>query len=127
MNIYLVLIVAGLVFFLLFRVWPEWLRLYIYYFSWYLLNFLVGTAIVRFIVWFIIFHLGIDFWIFPEYFCDSNNPLDAFWPLLQITKRADMFDPFMGLVRIASAFVLFHTSSEFLKDPKNLDELIFNS
>jgi len=33
----------------------------------------------------------------------------------------------MGLVRVSSAFVLFHTSSEFLKDPKNLDELIFNS
>lgn len=82
MNFYLILIVIGLVFFLLFRVWPEWLRLYMYYISWYTLVFLIGTAIVRFIVWFIIFHLGIDFWIFPEYFCDSNNPLDAFWPLL---------------------------------------------
>ena len=71
-------------FFLLFRVWPEWLRLAVWYISWYILVFLVslhtfeltislqfGTAIIRAIVWFAIFHLGIDFWIFPNYFIDS--------------------------------------------------------
>ena len=31
----------------------------------------IGTAIVRAIVWFILFHAGIDFWIFPNYFIDS--------------------------------------------------------
>jgi hypothetical protein len=68
--------VVGLAFFfLLFKVWPEWLRVGVYHVSWYLLVFLIGTAIVRAIVWFIVFHLGLDFWIFPNYFIDSvSNP-----------------------------------------------------
>jgi len=72
-------------------------------------------------VWFLIFHVGIDFWIFPNYFCDSNNPLDAFWPLLEINIRGDMFDPFMFAVRLTSAYLVFYSGSEFMKDPKNLD------
>lgn len=67
----LVLVVFLAFFFLLFKVWPEWLRVGVYHISWYLLVFLVGTAIVRAIVWFVLFHAGIDFWIFPNYFIDS--------------------------------------------------------
>ena len=69
--LWLGLFVFAAFFFLLFRVWPEWLRLGVWYISWYLLVFLIGTAIVRAIVWFAIFHIGIDFWIFPNYFIDS--------------------------------------------------------
>ena len=58
-------------FFLLFRVWPEWLRLGVWYLSWYFLVFLIGCAIVRAIVWFLVWHIGVDFWIFPNYFIDS--------------------------------------------------------
>jgi hypothetical protein len=123
-NFYLILVIFLLVFFLLFRVWPEWLRLYMYYASWYMLEFLIGAAIVRLIVWFLLFHVGIDFWIFPNYFCDSNNPLDALWPLLGVEMRADKFDPMMTCVRVVSAFLIVHSSNEFLKDPKNLDELL---
>jgi len=32
-------------------------------------------AFVRAIVWFLIFHVGIDFWIFPNYFIDSVSRL----------------------------------------------------
>jgi hypothetical protein len=116
-SFYLVLVLLLLVFFLLYRVWPEWLRLGFYHLSWYMLEFLVGAAIVRAIVWFLIFHIGIDFWIFPNYFCDSNNPLDALWPLLEINIREDMFNVSMLLVRVASAFALFFSISEFIKDP----------
>jgi hypothetical protein len=41
--IYLGLIISGLMFFLLFRVWPEWLRLAVWYLSWYVLVFLVSV------------------------------------------------------------------------------------
>jgi len=83
-NFYLMLVVFGLVFFMLYRVWPDWLKLYVYYFSYYTLVFLIGAGIVRTIVWFLLFHVGLDFWIFPNYFIDSNNPLDTLWPLLDV-------------------------------------------
>ena len=71
----LALVVGLLFFFLLFKVWPEWLRVGVYYVSWYLLVALIGTAVVRAIVWFVLFHVGIDFWIFPNYFIDSVSRL----------------------------------------------------
>jgi len=122
--IYLALVVFGLLFFLLFRVWPEWLRIGVWYLSWYLLVLLIGTAVVRAIVWFALFHLGIDFWIFPNYFIDSDNILDSFRPFLEVEKRQDMFDIRMLLVRIASAFAIFYGVSEFMKEPENLDNLL---
>lgn len=41
-TLWLVFIVFLIFFFLLFRVWPEWLRLGVWYVSWYLLCFLVS-------------------------------------------------------------------------------------
>jgi len=78
---------------------------------------------VRAIVWFLLFHVGLDFWIFPNYFIDSNNPLDTLWPLLDVKLRDDKFDTFMGLVRLVSAFLIFQTGSEFMKDPKNWEDV----
>lgn len=120
--------VVGLIFFfMLFKVWPEWLRLGVYYVTWYLLVALIGTAILRYILWFVIFHLGVDFWLFPNYFIDSDNILDAFRPVLDVERREDMFDIRMGLLRIASAAAIFYAASEFLKEPENLDNLVSGS
>jgi len=80
-------------FFLLFKVWPEWLRVGVYYVSWYLLVALIGTAIVRAIVWFVFFHFGLDIWIFPNYFIDSDNILDSFRPMQEMGIREDWRDP----------------------------------
>jgi len=114
-------------FFLLFRVWPEWLRVGVWYVSWYILVFLIGTAVVRAIVWFALFHLGLDFWIFPNYFIDSDNILDSFKPVLEAGRREDMFDLRMLVLRIASAFAIFFGVTEFMKEPQNLEDLLSGS
>ena len=41
-KLYLGLAIFLLMFFLLFRVWPEWLRVAVWYVSWYFLVFLVS-------------------------------------------------------------------------------------
>ena len=122
--LWLILCVGLAFFFLLFRVWPDWLKLGVWYISWYTLCFLVITAIVRAIVWFVIFHIGIDFWIFPNYFIDSDNILDSFWPLLSVDKREDMMDFRMLILRVASACAIAYGAQEFLKDPENLDMMM---
>lgn len=119
--------IFALIFFLLFRVWPDWLRIGVWYISWYLLVFLIGAAIVRAIVWFALFHVGIDFWIFPNYFIDSNDIRDSFIPLLEVGMREDMYDIRMALLRIASLFAMFYGVSEFMKEPENLDTLLTGS
>ena len=117
----LIFVVGLIFFFLLFRVWPDWLKQGVWYISWYTLVFLIGCAILRAIVWFAIFHIGIDFWIFPNYFIDSDNILDSFWPLLSCDKREDMFDVRMLVLRIISAIAVAYGVQEFLADPENLD------
>ena len=123
-QLWLVFCVGLAFFFLLFRVWPEWLKLGVWYLSWYTLVFLCVTAVVRAIVWFAIFHLGIDFWIFPNYFIDSDNILDSFWPLLSCERREDMFDIRMLVVRIVSACAIAYGVQEFMTDPENLEQLV---
>ena len=49
--VYLGLVVGGLMFFLLFRVWPEWLRLGVWYLSWYCLVFLVSSDLIYCLDW----------------------------------------------------------------------------
>ena len=82
---------------------------------------------MRLIVWFAIFHIGIDFWIFPNYFIDSNNPLDSFIPLLEVERRDDMFDIRYAILRIASVTAIFWGGSEFFKEPENLENLMSGS
>ena len=82
------------------------------------------TAILRAIVWFAIFHLGIDFWIFPNYFIDSDNILDSFWPLLSVEKREDMMDFRMLILRVASMCAIAYGAQEFFKDPENLESMM---
>lgn len=122
--LWLALMIFAAFFFLLFRVWPEWLRVGVWYVSYYMLVLLIATAIVRAIVWFLIFHIGIDFWIFPNYFIDSDNILDSFIPVLDVQKRDDMFDPRMLILRIASAAAIYYGATEFLKEPSNLEDIL---
>merc|ERR1719264_2213470 len=123
-QLWLFFVVALAFFFLLFKVWPDWLKQGVWYLSWYTLCFLVITAIVRAIVWFAIFHIGIDFWIFPNYFIDSDNILDSFWPLLSCDKREDMFDIRMLVLRIISAIAIVYGVKEFLSDQSNIDQVV---
>lgn len=74
------LMIAIALFFLLFKVWPEWLRIGVWYISFYLLCALIGTAILRVILYVLLFHFGMDFWLFPNYFIDSNDIFDSFRP-----------------------------------------------
>ena len=45
-SLWLIFMVFLAFFFLLFRVWPEWLRLGVWYVSWYLLVFLVSQTML---------------------------------------------------------------------------------
>jgi len=105
-NLYLAVIVFLVFFFMLFKVWPEWLRIGVWYLSWYFLVFLIGTAILRVIVWFIIFHIGLDFWIFPNYWADEDSILDSFRPILSLERREDILDWKMLIIRIISALAI---------------------
>lgn len=100
-SFYLILLVIVVIGMMCFRLWPLWLKKAIWYISFYLLVFLVVTAVVRAILWVILYHFGMDFWLFPNYFIDSNDPRDSFLPIYSFEmseNAADMKSIFFRLV-----------------------------
>lgn len=73
--------------FMLFHLWPMWLKIGIWYFSFYTLIVLVGFIFLRLVVWLFLFHFGLDFWILPNFFIDSNDIMDSFRPALSFERR----------------------------------------
>lgn len=111
---------ALLIFFLCFRLWPLWLKKAIFYFSFYTLCAIAVTSVVRLVLYILVFHIGFDFWLFPNFFIDSNDILDSFRPIYTLEKRDDMADPKMIIIRIASFAGICMAVMEIAKDPENL-------
>jgi Translocation protein Sec62 len=107
--------------FMLFNLWPMWLKIGIWYVSFYLLIFLMGFILLRLIVWLFLFHFGVDFWILPNFFIDSNDLMDSFRPLLSFERRQD--DMKMILMRVGSAIALIFFVIQLAKEPDNLEGL----
>lgn len=81
----------------------------------------MGFIIFRLFVWLFLFHFGIDFWILPNFFIDSNDIMDSFRPALSFEMRKD--DAKMYVLRLASAIGLIYLGIQLAKEPENLDSL----
>lgn len=93
-----------------FRLWPIWLKKGIYLISFYLLVFLLVSAVARVILWGILYHFGLEFWLFPNYFVDSNDPRDSFLPIYSFEVREDMFDFKTNILRVFSGVLLVYSA-----------------
>lgn len=100
------LLVLAIIAMMCFRLWPLWLKKGIWYLSFYLLVFLAVTAVLRVILWGILYHFGLEFWLFPNYFIDSNDPRDSFLPIYSFEVREDCFDYKSIIFRIISGSLI---------------------
>lgn len=107
--------------FMLFNLWPMWLKIGIWYCSFYLLIFLMGFILLRLLVWLFLFHFGFDLWLLPNFFIDSNDIMDSFRPLISFERRQD--DTRMVLLRVASAIALVFFVIQLAKEPDNIEGL----
>lgn len=122
-QFYLILLVIVVLTLMCFRLWPLWLKKAIWYISFYLLVFLVVTAFVRVILWGILYHFGLEFWLFPNYFIDSNDPRDSFLPVYSFEVRSDASDFKSIIFRIASGSLIVYMGYQFCQDEKNIEDL----
>lgn len=107
-GLYLGLIIFAILALMCFRLWPLWLKKAIWYISFYLLVFLIVTAVLRVIMWGILYHFGMEFWLFPNYFIDSNDPRDSFLPITSFEIREDAADIKSIVFRLLSgAFIVY--------------------
>lgn len=100
-----------------------WLKKGIWYISFYLLVFLIVTAILRVILWGILYHFGLEFWLFPNYFVDSNDPRDSFLPVWSFEVRDDATDVGSILFRLVSGALIVYMGFQFCQDEKNIEDL----
>jgi translocation protein SEC62 len=122
-NLYLILVAVAILAMMCFRLWPLWLKKGIWYLSFYLLVFLVVTAVLRLILWVLLYHFGMDFWLFPNYFCDSNDPRDSFLPITSFHWRDEMWDPKSIIFRLISASMICYMGYQFCQDEKNIEDV----
>ena len=122
-SLYLVLVVVVVLALMCFRLWPLWLKKAIWYISFYLLVFLVVTAILRVILWGILYHFGMEFWLFPNYFIDSNDPRDSFLPVYSFEIRDDASDIKSIIFRLISGALIVYMGYQFCQDEKNIEDL----
>ena len=106
-----------------FRLWPLWLKKGIWYLSFYLLVFLVVTAVFRVILWGFLYHFGFEVWLFPNYWIDSNDPRDSFLPVWSYEVREDMFEFRSIIFRIISGSLIVYMGYQFCQDEKNIEDL----
>lgn len=112
-KLWLGLVVVIIICLMCFRLWPMWLKKTIWYISFYLLVFLIGAAILRLILWGILYHFGQEFWLFPNYFVDSNDPRDSFLPLYSYEVRDDAMDYRSIMFRLVSGSLIVYMGYQF--------------
>ena len=112
-TMYLVLLVVVVIALMCFRLWPMWLKKGIWYISFYLLVFLVVTAFLRLILWVMLYHFGMEFWLFPNYFIDSNDPRDSFLPVYSFEIRDDAVDYKSIIFRLCSGALIVYMGYQF--------------
>jgi translocation protein SEC62 len=122
-KMWLALVVVVIIVLMCFRLWPMWLKKGIWYISFYLLVFLIGAAILRVILWGILYHFGLEFWLFPNYFVDSNDPRDSFLPVYSFEIRGDFGDIRSIIFRIISGSLIVYMGYQFCQDEKNMKDL----
>lgn len=115
-GLYLGLMIVAVLALMCFRLWPLWLKKGIWYISFYLLVFLAVTAVLRLILWGVLYHFGMEFWLFPNYFIDSNDPRDSFWPIHSFEVREDAVDPRSIIFRLASGSLIVYMTYQFCQD-----------
>jgi len=80
-NLLLIIIVLAFFGLVLFPVWPQNAKVGVWYVSMTLLLVLLGFITVRLVLFFILYAVGIDFWILPNFFADDAGFWDSFRPV----------------------------------------------
>ena len=84
----------------LFPIWPDYLKLVIFYISLVLLYILLGISVIRLVIWFLFRLIGMEFWLFPNLNADVG-PIESFIPFYEYNWTED------GWVEYLSRFIGF--------------------
>jgi hypothetical protein len=72
----------------LFQLWPLWARTIVWYISVTILLFILGTILVSFFLFALVWPFGWDFWLLPNFTSDTAPIWDLFSPIYTLEKSA---------------------------------------
>ena len=109
--------------FVCFELWPLWLQEAVYYTFVYTGIAYIFTIILRILLYIVGYHIGCDFWLFPNYFESFTNPMIILWPLASFKPRKDMFNVGSMIFRITSASLIAYTFFLAMSEEKIIEDL----
>ena len=83
-NALLMLVVGSVLGLILFPVWPQAAKVGVWYLSMTLLIVLTGFLSLRLGLFLVLYGVGVDFWILPNFFADDVEFWDSFKPLVSL-------------------------------------------
>jgi translocation protein SEC62 len=86
---WLFVVIAAVLMYCLFPVWPYEVKVGIWWVSYILLNLMLGLIAVRLVLFCLLYTLGIDFWLFPNLHDDKLGVIDSFKPLYSVERRKE--------------------------------------
>lgn len=126
MAVLAIVLAIAVVAIILFPLWPYTVKLGIFNVLFYFSASIIGLAVVRLIVWIMLFPFGIDVWICPNMFDDDVGLVDSFLPLLLINRREDSWPIFAFRCLMVLAFALYWYHSAGFPLPVDEAVLTFN-
>lgn len=80
-NIMTALLIIGFLVITCFPIWPQWAKVALWYLSVTFLIVIAVFIVVRLFIFFVLWMIGFEFWILPNFFDDNLSVADSFRPL----------------------------------------------
>lgn len=122
-NLLLGVIVASFFGLVLFPVWPQSAKVGVWYLSMTLLLVLTGFILLRVLLFFALYGMGIDFWILPNFFADDLGFFESFRPVYTVSFGVEEIKKSWPY-RVAVVACLAAAAYWVLTQPTEFDEFV---
>ncbi|RHY41461.1 hypothetical protein DYB30_010468 [Aphanomyces astaci] len=117
-NFLTTLLIIGFTGLVCYPIWPQWIKVVVWYCSVTFLIFIFVFSLVRVFAFFILWLVGIEFWFLPNIYDDNLGVVDSFKPLYSL-KSTDISERKYRAI----AFVLFIVLCVWIaQQPTDFDE-----
>ncbi len=113
-------IVMGLLVAVTMPIWPERIRICVWYASVTAFSTMLGVCLARFVLFFVLYAVGVDFWILPNLLVDESQLHTVFRPLFSVSFSGTTSWPY----RAAAATCVLATALWIAAQPTEFDEFV---
>lgn len=102
---------------------PDWTAVALYQFLFFVIMAFIAIRLLRTLMWYIFYHVGLDFNLLPKFMINTKNPFRRLWPLGTVSVRDDICSPKSLLIRIISIALICMSIWKLSLDAKSIEDL----